>query len=45
MEFRGVKIDFIGLAAALTAAATLWSAIKGARNKEKSNARKNEEDK
>lgn len=45
MEFRGFKLDLIGLAAAIGAIATLWTAIKGARNKEKQDARKDEEDK
>ena len=42
MEFHGIKIDLVGLAAAITAVASLLSVLKGHKQKEKNNARKDE---
>lgn len=43
MEFKGLKIDFMALAAAITAIAALWTAVKGAKNKEKKRVEKENE--
>ncbi len=40
MEIHGIKIDFIGLAACLTAVGSLYTLIMGQKKKEDSNARK-----
>jgi hypothetical protein len=40
MEFRGFKIDLLGLAAVITAIGAFWTGYKANRNKEKSDARK-----
>lgn len=43
MEFKGLKIDFIGLAAAITAIASLYMAIKGKQQHKKNKEKKDEE--
>jgi len=40
MEFRGFKIDLLGLAAVITSIGAFWTAYKANKNKGKSDARK-----
>lgn len=40
LEYHGLKIDLMGLAACITAVTSLWALIKGQKNKEKKDAGK-----
>lgn len=43
MEYHGFKLDLTALAAALTAGAALWTAVRGQIRKEKKRAEENDD--